>query len=139
MMIEILKATIAVSVAAFLLGGLLYGNPLVDALYHKGTKTGVIKTWKSQGVFYSLYFLVTLVEVFVFSVVFSMITIHPATTWWSAGLFFGLFHFLIRILPRTADMALMVNYPWKLLIVEMVNGGLIGLLMGVGIAFFLEK
>lgn len=134
---EILKASFIVSIAAFIVAMILYGNPWIDKVYRKANKTGVLKTWKSQGKMFLLHYLIILLEVVLFSYIFSLITIHPATAWLEAGIYFGIFHFLIRILPRFLDIYMMINYPFKLLLIELVNGMLIGFVMGVGISFFL--
>ncbi len=134
---EILKTTLIVTVIAFIVASLVYTNPLASKLYRKSTKTGILKTWKNQKLFMLSHFLSLMLEVFIYALVFSLITIHPATSWIAAGLYFGLFIFLIRILPRFLDMFVMVNYPMRLLALELVNGLIINMAAAMGISYFL--
>ena len=60
-----------------------------------------------------------------------------ATEWVTAGLYFSLFLLIIRTLPRTFDLFLLINYPVKLLVIEAVNGLAMSLIMGLGISYFL--
>jgi hypothetical protein len=135
--LEFLKTVLIVSVAAFVFSLIVYSNPWVMRMYARSTKNGTIKTWKSNGRFLSLMFLITVLEVLIFSWIFKLITIHPGIDWLNAGLYFGLFLCLIRILPRALDMFMMVNYPKRLLTVELINGCLISFVMAMGISYFL--
>jgi len=134
---EVLKTALIVSVPVFLLTVILYGNPCVNQLYQKSMKIGTIKTWKSQGKFLSLNYLFILIETFLFTWIFSIITIHPATDWLMGGMYFGLFLCLIRAIPRSFDTFAMIHYPNRLLIAELINGCIISFLMGIGISYFI--
>lgn len=135
--LDFLIAVLVTSVAAFLFTALYFGNPWTDRIYQRSTKTGILKTWKNQGRFYFSHYLFILLQLFLFAWIFSAITIHMATEWLTAGLYFGLFLFLIRILPRFFDTFLMINYPVKLLAIELINGVIVSLIMGLGISYFL--
>lgn len=132
-----IKTAIAVSIIGFLASVFLYGNPWASQLYRKSTKIGIIKTWKNHSRFLFMSFCIILTQVLLFSWIFSIITIHPGTEWVSAGLYYSLFICLMRIIPRFMDMFMMVNYPLKLLILELINGCLISIIMGMGISYFL--
>jgi hypothetical protein len=135
--LQILKAVIIVSIIVFIIAVALYANPWVNRLYQKSTKIGIIKTWKNQGKFLFLHYLITLAEVIIFIWIFSIITIHPATEWFTAGIYFGLFLCFIRIVPRMLDMFMMVNYPRRLLIIELINGFIISMATSLLISYFL--
>lgn len=126
-----------VSVTTFLFTAIYFGNPWVNRIYQKSTKTGMLKTWKNQGGFYISHYLIILLQVLLFAWIFSAVTIHMATEWLNAGLYFGLFLFLIRTLPKSFDIFMTVNYPVKLLAIELVNGIVVSLIMGLGISYFL--
>ena len=134
---ELLKATLIVTVLAYIVATILYVNPLAAGLYKKSAKTGILKTWKKQKHVMGLHFLFMLIQVLFYSWIFSLITIHTATTWVCAGLYFGIFIFLIRILPRFMDMFVMVNYPVKLLVLELFNGLIISMVAAMGISYLL--
>lgn len=134
---DFIKVVLLVSLVAFIGSVALYMNPLVSRLYQSSAKTGTLKTWKSQPRFLFFHFLIVVIETSIFVWVFSSITMHYPITWLSAGLWYGLFLFLIRILPRFFDMFMMVNYPIKLLLVELINGGIFSLIMSLGISYFL--
>jgi len=135
--LQILKAVIIVSIIVFIIAVALYANPWANRLYQKSTKIGIIKTWKSQGKFLFLHYLITLAEVIIFVWIFHNITIHLSTEWFTAGIYFGLFLCLIRIIPRMLDMFMMVNYPKKLLIVELLNGCIISMVTSLSISYLL--
>jgi hypothetical protein len=132
-----LKAVLIVSVAAFVFSLAVYSNPWARGMYEKSTKTGIIKTWKNNGKFLLLMYLITILEILMFSWIFSIITIHTGTDWLNAGVYFGLFLCLIRVIPRGLDMFMMVNYPKRLLALELFNGCLISFVMAIGISYFL--
>jgi len=134
---DIIKTTLIVTVLTFIVATIVYTNPLASKLYQKSTKLGILKAWKNQKLFMLSHFFSLMLEVLFYTLVFSLITIHPASTWVSAGLLFGLFIFLIRIIPRFLDMFVMVNYPMRLLLLELVNGLLINMAAALGISYFL--
>ncbi len=134
---ELLKAILIVTILTYIVATILYINPLATQLYKKSAKTGILKTWKNQSHVMGLHFLFILIQVSFYSWIFSLITIHTATTWISAGLYFGVIIFLIRILPKFMDMFAMVNYPVKLLILELFDGLIISMITAMGISYFL--
>jgi len=135
--LQTLKVILIVSIIVFAVAVALYANPWINRLYQKSTKIGIIKTWKSQGRFLLLHYLITLAEVIIFVWIFLNITIHLSTEWFTAGIYFGLFLCLIRIIPRMFDMFMMVNYPRRLLIAELINGCVISIVTSLSISYFL--
>ena len=135
--LQVLKAVLIVSIVVFLAVVALYANQWMNRLYQKSTKIGIIKTWKYQSRFLLLHYLITLAEITIFIWIFKSITIHLSTEWFTAGIYFGLFLSLIRIIPRMFDMFMMVNYPVKLLIAELINGCLISMVTSLSISYFL--
>ena len=111
-----LLAGFIISIAWFIVGGILYMNPLVAKIYRGFEDHPSMKKWESQKKYLlSMYLIGVLIPCLIFSFVYEFITpigIVP----------FGLILVGIRIIPRFFDMWMQSSYPNKILCIEFING-----------------
>lgn len=123
------------SVALFIVGGALYTNPLVGKIYKESEGSPGLKAWPSVQKYLLLQYLgglaMCILWAFVFYYVRSALPDQPLT----AGLLFGLILTVTRVFPRFFDIWIQTTYPNRLLGVEIVNGTILSLIIGVVFAY----
>lgn len=118
-----LKAGFIASLVWFVIGGVLYMNPLVAGFYKKNEKHPGVKKWANvKEYLLKMYVFGTLVQCLIFALAYSFISPILPGNILSKTLIFGLILIGIKIYPRFSDMWLQANYPNELLLVEFING-----------------
>ena len=123
----------------FILIGILYGNPLVERISAKAEKESpAVKKWTSQPKYFLIQFLGTQVEVYILTLAFVWIRPLIALPPWEGWIVLGLLFSAIRIYPRFWNMWVQSTYPFRLLVVEFVNGTLGTLAITAFLQFFTQ-
>jgi hypothetical protein len=126
MLLDVLSHGAVAGLVHFIAIGILYGNPVIDALYKRAmlVEPGVRK-WPSKLRYLITQFLGTQLEVFVLTAAYLVMRpfIGAATL--------ALVLAAVRLYPRFWNMWIQTTYPRSLLVVEFVNG-MIGTFVIVG-------
>lgn len=111
------------SIVWFIVGGILYMNPIVAKIYKKLENSPELKKWKdTKKYLINMYIFGILIQCLLFAFVYSLIKpILPGSLVLNT-IFFGLILVAVKIFPRLFDMWMQSTYPNKLLAVEFVNG-----------------
>jgi len=127
----ILLVGFIISVIWFVVGGVLYMNPIVAKIYKGFEDHPSMKKWSSQKKYMiNMYLLGILIPSLITTFVY--LALSPIST-----LFFGLMLAGVRIVPRFFDMYMQSSYPNKLLYVEIVNGTILSFLVAVALSWLL--
>ena len=121
--LQIIWSGFVVSVVWFVVGGLLYMNPMTAKVYKSFENHPGLKKWASQKKYMiKMYLGGALMPGIIMAAVYSFIS---PVLGFSLGLnllFFGLILVFVRIVPRWFDMWIQSSYPGKLLGIEIING-----------------
>jgi hypothetical protein len=128
---------------AFVVGSLLYMNPLVSGIYSKYSDYPCSKPMDMFGGLGNWMLLMLIGGLFstVFLAVLYSYTekgIGIQSTW-KKGLFFGFLLWLVSKLPTSYYTWLMYTYPNVLNVIETINGLIGGIVAGVVLAFLYER
>lgn len=122
-MINVIIAGFVVSIVWFVLGALLYMNPMASSLARKYGKKPGVRQWKnSKDMLSQWYFVGVLIPSMIFAFVFYFI--RPALTQnlWYSTLYFGLILVGIKVVPEFVDKKIMTTYPQTLGMFDVLNG-----------------
>ncbi len=119
---RILLATLVASVVWFVLGWVLYMNPMVAKIYKSFEDKGKVKKWKSMGAMMGFLILIIVIQTFFWAVVYAFIKPVLPAMMVAAGLVFGLILVVTKNIPKFLDMHLGALHPSRLLTIELVNG-----------------
>lgn len=140
---KIIISGLVAGLAAFLVGNILYMNPLVSGIYAKYSNYPCSKSMDSfggLGDWLILMFIGGLI-----STVFLAFLYHYTEkgigieSTWKKGLFFGFLLWLITKVPTSYYTWLMYTYPNILNIIETFNGLIGGIVAGIVLAVVYEK
>jgi hypothetical protein len=135
---EILLAAIVASIAWFIIGGILYMNPVIGKIYKGYASHKSMKKWESQKKYMiNMYLVGSLIPSILFALVYSFLS--PLFT---DGLIMNAFYFwiilvAIKLIPRFFDMWIQTSYPNKLLYIELINGSIGSFVMAVIFAWII--
>jgi hypothetical protein len=122
-LLQIVLGGFLASVIWFIVGGILYMNPVVAKIYKKFENSPGYKKWKdTKKYLINMYIFGILIQCLFFAFVYSFIKPILPDILALNTLFFGLILIAVKILPRLFDMWTQSTYPNKLLAVEFVNG-----------------
>lgn len=140
---RVLISGLVAGLAAFIVGNILYMNPLVSDIYSQYSSPPCSKPMDSfggLGIWLSLMLLGGLASTVFLAVLYSYtekgIAIKPI---WKKGLFFGFLLWFITKVPASYYGWLMYTYPDILNLIETINGLVGGLVAGVVLAIVYEK
>lgn len=140
---RVVVSGLAAGLASFLVGNILYMNPLVSGLYSQYSNYPCSKPMDSLGglgIWLFLMMVGGLVSTVFLAVLYSYtekgVDIKPA---WKKGLFFGFLLWLITKVPTAYYTWLMYTYPSILNLIETINGLIGGLAAGIVLAVVYEK
>ncbi len=119
---RILLATLVASVVWFVLGYVLYMNPMVAKIYKAFEDKGKVKKWKSTGAMMGFLILIIVVQAFLWAVLYAFVKPLLPTMLVAAGLLFGVILVITKNIPKFLDMHLGAIHPSRLLTIELVNG-----------------
>jgi len=140
MNIDIIRVLIAAGVATvvwFVIGLLLYENPIVAPAYKAHEKKGMLKKWESMPKFLAVLVGVLIVQTLPWAVVYAFIKPVLPGMFLTNALVFALILFVTKNIPKFVDMALMTAYPGKLLWIEFINGSISSVLIGLVYAWLI--
>jgi len=133
--VNILLGGFYASIVWFIVGSLLYMNPLVARAYKSEEKSPALKKWKSVRKYILLQYAGVLAQCSLWAFVFALVKpVLPDGTL-TKGTIFGLILLATKIFPRFFDMWIQTTYPDKLLAVEFVNGTIGSLVIGIVLAY----
>ena len=140
MNIEIGPALMGGLIAAiiwFVIGGILYMNPLVGRVYKKAEESPALKKWGSTPLYITFQFIGILAQCVLWAFVYLMV--EPVLPGGPAvkGFVFAHILFVIKIFPRFYDMWIQTTYPEKLLGIEFVNGAIGAVVIGLSFAYLI--
>ena len=133
--LQLLSGGVLAAVIWFLAGGVLYMNPLVAGFYREAADHPGVRRWASVPKYLLLQFGAILVQAVLWAFVYGLIRSALPQGVWAAGLTFGGILTVTKILPRLFNMAIQTTYPGKLLAVELVNGTIGSLVIGIVLAW----
>ena len=136
--VNIFSGAFVASIAWFILGGILYMNPIVAKIYKGCSADPGMKSWPDQKKYmFSMYLLGGFVPILLIALLYVYIKpILPCTlSGQAAGL--GTIIIGVRIVPRLFDMWLQSSYPERLLFIEFVNGSLLSFAIAFVLALML--
>jgi hypothetical protein len=129
--------------AAFMVGNVLYMNPLTSGIYSQYSNYPCSKPMDSFGglgnwllLMMSMGLLSTVFVAFLYSYTEKGIGIKST---WKKGLFFGILLFFVNKLPTFYYTWLMYSYPDVLNLIETFNGLIGGIVAGIVLAVIYEK
>lgn len=133
--------SIAAALISFLIGSMLYMNPLIAKIYKKYQKHPSMSKYANQKKF--------MLEMFFFGMFIPSFIAGTAYSYLKPGLYIingnyisitfvlGLMLAGIRIVPRFFDMNLLTSYPKKLLFIELINGIILSFVMAIVLTFMI--
>ena len=134
-LLQVLFGGVLAAVVWFVLGGVLYMNPLVAGFYREASGHPAVRQWESVPKYLLLQFGAILVQAVLWAFVYGLVRSALPQGVWAGGLTFGGILVVTKILPRLIDMAIQTTYPGKLLAVELVNGTIGSLVIGLVLAW----
>jgi hypothetical protein len=107
----------------FVVIGILYGNPLTDRISARAeAESPAVKKWPSKVKYFVTQFFGTQVEVYILTFAFVWLRPMVGLSGFVGGLLLGLLFAAIRVYPRFWNMWIQTTYPFRLLLIEVVNG-----------------
>jgi len=133
----IILGALAASVGWFFAGSILYMNPIIRKLYKKAEGSPGVKIWKSTPKYLFIMYLGLLAQcllfVFVFLIVRPQLPADPVFE----GIAFGFVLLFVKNFPKFFDTWIQTTYPKKLLAVELINGTISGVIIGLAFAYII--
>ncbi len=123
MFTSILVWGIVVGVAHFIVVGVLYMNPLVARIYKEAWGHAALRVWENQREYLIKMFAGTQVEIFVLTGAYLYLRrFFPDPGGLGSAVVIACILSATRVYPRFWNMLIQTTYPFRLLIVELVNG-----------------
>ena len=135
--VRVLIATLVASVVWFVLGFVLYMNPMVSKIYKSFEDKKLVKKWSSTGAMMGFLILIIVVQSFLWAVVYAFIKPVLPTMLVASGLLFGLILVVTKNIPKFLDMHLGAIHPSRLLTIELVNGIISSFVLGLVYAWLI--
>ncbi len=121
--IQSLIGGIVATIAWFIIGGVVYMNPIVAKIYKKNEDSPGVKKRKDTKTFMINTFVFScLVQCIILAFVYSFIKPILPESLILNFLYFGIILVAVKIIPRLIDMWMQTSYPNKLLTIEFING-----------------
>ncbi len=135
--LQLILSGFIASLIWFIIGGVLYINPLVARIYKKTQTSPALKKWSSTPKYIALQYLGILIQCLLWAFVYALIKPVLSEGILIKGLIFGLILVTVKIIPRFYDMWIQTTYPNKLLAIEFVNGVIGSFVIGFTFAFLI--
>jgi hypothetical protein len=121
----------------FVVGGILYMNPLVGRVYKRAEDSPALKKWGSTPLYIIFQFVGILAQCILWAFVYLLV--EPVLPGGAAvkGFVFAHILFVIKIFPRFFDMWIQTTYPTKILGIEFVNGTISCVVIGFSFAYMI--
>ena len=133
---KIFLAGLVASIAWFIIGGVLYMNPVVAKIF-KSEKSSAVRKMGGKGYMVSMYIMGCLLPSLLFAFVFYFVRPALPGALLMDTVLFGLILVTVRVVPRMIDMGLLTTYPRKLLAVDVVNGSIASFVIALVLALML--
>lgn len=140
MTIDILQSLvggITASLVWFIAGGILYMNSFVARMYSDARNSPGLRKWVSVPEYLRFQFYGILAQCLLWSFVFSFLKPALPEGMIMRGAVFGLILVLVKIVPRFIDMWIQSTYPYKLLVIEFINGTIGSFVIGAVFAYLI--
>jgi hypothetical protein len=122
---QVLWATAIASIVWFIVGGVLYMNPVVRKISSQFDSLPVMKQWSSVPQYLGMMFLgACLAQCFLAALAFALVKPALPDSILGMVVVFGFILIGIKIFTRFFDMWIQTTYPNKLLAIEFVNGSI---------------
>ena len=122
---QVLWATAIASIVWFILGGVLYMNPVVRKISSQFDSLPVMKQWPSVPQYLGMMFLgACLAQCFLAALAFALVKPALPDSVLGTVAVFGFILIGIKIFTRFFDMWIQTTYPPQLLAIEFVNGSI---------------
>jgi len=128
---------LAASAVWFIAGGILYMNPIIKKLYKKAEDSSGVKKWSSTPKYLFIMYLGLLAQCILFSIVFLALRPQLPADPVFEGIAFGFVLLFVKNFPKFFDTWIQTTYPKKLLAVEIVNGTISGIIIGLTFAYII--
>jgi len=140
---KIILSGLIAGVAAFIVGSLLYMNPMTAELYAKSGPSMCSKSMELFGgtlPWLALMFLSGLVSTVLLAILYSYTEKGIGMkSLWKKGAFFGFLLWIVVTLPNAFDTWLLHSFPDAILAVESINSLIGGLVAGIVLALAYER
>jgi hypothetical protein len=111
-------------VVHFVVIAFLYANPLTDRL-SRGLEQGpAVRQWPSKPRYFLTQFFGTQVEVYLLTIGFMWLRPFVSIPGYAGALLLAILLAATRVYPRFWNMWIQTTYPFRLLVIEVVNGTL---------------
>ncbi|MFH1050111.1 MAG: hypothetical protein V1779_04165 [bacterium] len=125
----------AIGVVHYIIIGILYMNPIVSKIYDDAQNSNPsVKIRNSTSNYLTKQFLGTQIEIWIITASFFFIKQYLPFTAIETGFILGAIFGGIRIYERFWNMYIQTNYPFKLLVIEFVNGIIGTFIITVGLS-----
>ena len=122
---QVLWATAIASIVWFILGGVLYMNPVIRKISSQFDSLPVMKQWPSVPQYLGMMFLgACLAQCFLAALAFALVKPALPDSVLGTVAVFGFILIGIKIFTRFFDMWIQTTYPTQLLAIEFVNGSI---------------
>ncbi|MBU1177779.1 hypothetical protein KJ903_01020 [Patescibacteria group bacterium] len=136
--LQVLIAGFVASLVWFVLGSVLYVNPLIAKIYKKRESSPGFKVWQSQPKYIiTMYFVGALIPCLILAFVYSFLSPAFTGSLILKTLCLGLIIASVRMIPRFFDMWIQTTYPDTLLTIEIVNGTILSFAAAAVLAWLL--
>lgn len=132
---QTLLGGVVASIVWFIVGSVLYMNPLVAKLYKNAENSPALKKWSSIPRYIFLQYIGILVQCLLWAFVFAWVKPVLTEEALMSGLLFGIILTAVKIFPRFFDMWIQSTYPNRLLAVEFINGTIGSFVIGIVFAY----
>jgi hypothetical protein len=120
---QTLLRAIIITIIWFIVGGVVYMNPLVAKIYKKYENHPAMKKWPSKGKYLlSTLLIAGFIPILGIIIIYNYIS--PLNT-----LYLGLLLIIIRVVPRLCDTWVQTSYPNKIIFIELINGSILSLII----------
>ncbi|MDH5681399.1 MAG: hypothetical protein OEZ36_07425 [Spirochaetota bacterium] len=125
-LLNILLGGFLASVAWFVLSGILYLNPFIGRIYKRSEDSPALRKWPHLAPHFFLTYINQLYQSLIAAALFSFMKPVLPDEILFRGLLFGVVLLAVKTVPHITDSWLQTTYRTKLLVIELVNGMILG-------------
>lgn len=133
---KFILAVVVTHIIHFVLFVLMYMNPVVIKIYISFDQHPSMKRWDAPGKLYVNMFFLSFIEIVLIGIVYISTVQALPNDFWMKGLVFGLIVAGVRVYSKFYSMYIQTSYPSKLLAIEVVNGTIGCIIIGLGFSYF---
>jgi hypothetical protein len=125
------------SIIWFIIGSILYLNPLTIRIYKNAEISPALKKWSNVPKYVCFQYIGILIQCLIWSFIFAYLKPFFPENILIQGVFFGMILVAVKIFPRLFDTWIQTTYPNKLLVVEFFNGTIGSFVIGLVFAYII--